>query len=156
MPTKEQKKVYQRTYRKKHKEQLLEYNDAYQRNHRELYANSSRAWYKRNREKVCAQKKEEHIRNRQIVFDYYSKGGVKCANCGINDDEVLCIDHIVACGSRDRTGYRSNFYKWLIAKNLPPGFQVLCANCNMKKEKKRLRDEGKITNATITGTPKLF
>jgi len=26
-------------------------------------------------------------------------------------------------------------YKWLVANDFPPGFQVLCANCNMAKDR---------------------
>ena len=64
--------------------------------------------------------------------------------------DVLCLDHINPCGivRRRKQGVGSNLYRWIIRNDFPPEFQILCANCNMKKEKIRRREEGKITDNT--------
>jgi hypothetical protein len=66
------------------------------------------------------------------VFEFY--GGVICKCCGEQDFEFLTIDHINGGGfqhNKERKGY--NIYQWLIKKNFPEGFQVLCWNCNCGK-----------------------
>lgn len=59
-------------------------------------------------------------------------GGV-CACCGEGRPEFLCIDHINGGGNKHRkeVGGGSYFYWWLKKNNYPPGFRVLCHNCNM-------------------------
>lgn len=60
-------------------------------------------------------------------------GGYRCACCGETEPMFLTIDHINSDGKRQRRqlGAGSNkFYDWLRANNYPPGYQVLCSNCN--------------------------
>ncbi len=50
--------------------------------------------------------------------------------------DVLCLDHIRGGGNKELTalGIKGNiFYRWLVKHNYPEGYQVLCANCNMRK-----------------------
>ncbi len=68
---------------------------------------------------------------------FLAYGGPKCARCGIEDPDVLTIDHINNNGSEERKqngliGGLSS-YLYLKRNNYPPGFQVLCFNCNYKK-----------------------
>lgn len=70
------------------------------------------------------------------VMSYYSKGMPKCNNCGETIIDFLNIDHIKP---RKEHGHPMTFgsekiYKWLIRKNFPKGFQILCWNCNMIKQ----------------------
>ncbi len=63
-------------------------------------------------------------------------GSLICNNCGEQDIDVLCIDHINGGGNRHNKTLNSqgtNICLWLIKNNYPEGYQVLCANCNMKK-----------------------
>lgn len=69
---------------------------------------------------------------RIILFDHY---GNKCACCGERETGFLTIDHIGGlvpemkeCG-RKLGG--DNLYKYLVAHHFPPGYQCLCANCNL-------------------------
>ena len=150
-------KEYMKVYRKKNKVAIKAYNDAYAKQHRELYARSSRAWAQRNSELRAVKRAKEHAELKNAVIEYYSKGTYQCVNCGIGDMDVLCIDHIEACGVGGRGRSSGNrFYRWLVSNGFPRGFQVLCANCNMKKEKERRRREGKTTNTTLMKIPKLF
>lgn len=78
-------------------------------------------------------------RLKEDVFNAY--GGFKCSCCGETQPMFLTIDHIDGKGAehrrsmteegqnyRDATGYKT--YRWLERNGYPPGFRVLCANCN--------------------------
>lgn len=61
-------------------------------------------------------------------------GGIFCSCCGIAELGLLTLDHIEGGGSKHRReigidgGYR--FYQHLAKLNYPPGYRVLCWNCN--------------------------
>jgi hypothetical protein len=80
------------------------------------------------------------------VINYY---GDKCAHCGENNLDFLCIDHINNDGAKHRNQFKSkklgrHLYYWLKSNNYPRGFQVLCLNCNHKKElQQRVQQEVK-------------
>lgn len=95
----------------------------------------------------CHNKKENclHIRcnncleknkiiQKKIRLEVLTHYGLKCACCGENEIQFLCIDHINNDGKEHRktvpAGY---FYRWLKKNNYPSGFQTLCWNCNMAK-----------------------
>lgn len=65
-------------------------------------------------------------------------GGPVCACCGEDEEVFLCIDHINGGGGKQlkainkKTG-AAGFYSWLRQNGYPPGYQVLCFNCNMAK-----------------------
>jgi hypothetical protein len=70
------------------------------------------------------------------AFEKY--GGSKCACCGETDPDFLCLDHVnsdggahrrlVSPGRKDWGGF--HIYRLLRRQGWPPGFQVLCMNCN--------------------------
>jgi hypothetical protein len=47
----------------------------------------------------------------------------------------LALDHISGGGAihRKEIGGGADFYRWLIKSGFPPGYQVLCHNCNLAK-----------------------
>ena len=120
-------KDYTHAYYLAHREHLLAQSAEYVRTHREHrreYAKIwNRGWGYRNKTKALA-----HYSNNDIP---------QCATCGITDVDVLCIDHINGGGTAHRRAIGipsgSRFYRWLISKNFPLGYQTLCANCNLKK-----------------------
>lgn len=71
-------------------------------------------------------------------------GGARCVCCGEKHLEFLSIDHIDGNGNTHRKalaaefGWKadsrgvcgSTFYLWLKKNKYPPGFRVLCMNCN--------------------------
>ncbi len=78
-------------------------------------------------------------RLRVVTFKAY---GERCARCDEDDIDVLCIDHINNDGAAHRKkigGGGVVLYQWLKNNNWPTGFQTLCWNCNIKKEKERRR-----------------
>lgn len=64
-----------------------------------------------------------------------------CRQCGQGDLDVLTFDHIENDGKEHRKNVpTSKFLWWFIKNDYPSGFQVLCANCNLKKEVARRRE----------------
>lgn len=75
------------------------------------------------------------------------KMGGKCTNCDVNDFDVLQFDHINNDGYKDkivsndgkiRRKYRNVYHLNLLFKTneklFRETYQLLCANCNLKKE----------------------
>jgi len=92
----------------------------------------------------CLDTHRRHIVNvKTAIFDAY--GGAWCACCGEDTREFLTVDHIDGGGlrhrrelARTRDGREgqiagTSFYLWLKRNNFPPGYQVLCWNCNFAK-----------------------
>lgn len=87
------------------------------------------------------QKKNEHDRKvrRELRFRVLRTLGNKCVRCGEDDWKCLCIDHVNGDGKKDRQINRHQAtipYYLSIIKEVEQGsqrFQILCANCNMRK-----------------------
>lgn len=101
-------------------------------------------WRAEHPDRVDDQQARFREKVRQEVYGYYSQGTFSCARCGIKDRDVLCIDHINNGGKQHVKvigRFGTNFYRWLRQQGFPPGYQVLCWNCNHKKELERERSE---------------
>jgi hypothetical protein len=74
---------------------------------------------------------------KQMVVVYYSNGKGACVCCGETQLEFLSIDHINNDGREDRQQHKSwvgsQFYYWLVRNNFPPGYQIMCLNCNVSR-----------------------
>lgn len=79
--------------------------------------------------------KNKRIRLKKAAMAAY--GGECCSCCGETTIEFLSIDHINNDGAAHRrnikNGYGNKMYEWLHHNKYPPGFQVLCMNCNFAK-----------------------
>lgn len=64
------------------------------------------------------------------VFTAY--GGLSCSCCGDTHIEFLSLDHINNDGAVHRSKI-NNVYRSLRKNGYPPGYQVLCCNCNWAK-----------------------
>lgn len=85
--------------------------------------------------------RDRRARIRDAAFAAY--GGNRCVCCGETTREFLTLDHIKNDGAQFRrlhfskksqshgAGYWT--YAWVVKHNFPPGFQVLCMNCNYGK-----------------------
>lgn len=93
------------------------------------------AHYHRNREKYIVMQREYRRRIKKMCYIAY--GGYICNCCGITEPSMLCLDHIENDGYQNRKeiGYKGGIgiYLWLVRNQFPPGFQVLCYNCNQSK-----------------------
>jgi hypothetical protein len=77
--------------------------------------------------------KRYHTELRMAILAAY---GNKCVCCGQKRIEFLEIDHIAGGGNKHRKLIRRSgpsMYLWLKQQNFPPGFRVLCINCNMSR-----------------------
>lgn len=91
------------------------------------------------REEMNERHKRDNLALRDDVFNAY--GGYVCACCGETMRECLTIDHVNNDGGKHRRELAnkgrgaggSSVYYWLKRNNYPPGFQVLCYNCNIGK-----------------------
>lgn len=89
------------------------------------------------RRKARRRNREYHYRHnwRQRAFDLL---GAQCICCGEKFVDFLVVDHVEGGGRehRRKTGNGWLFYRWVV--NHPEErhrVQVLCANCNMAKER---------------------
>jgi hypothetical protein len=84
-------------------------------------------------EAVYQKKYKQKLRHDVLV--HYSGGLPTCSCCGEKHEEFLSIDHINNDGADHRRmiGGRNTIYRWLTNNDFPPGFQVLCMNCNFAK-----------------------
>ena len=99
----------------------------------EAKANAKR-WKFENRERIRRQALKLYIIRKVEVLGHYSiKPYPACVRCGEVDIRVLTIDHINGGGNRERKANTTRTYEWLLQRGLPPGYQCLCANCNLRK-----------------------
>lgn len=76
--------------------------------------------------------RDSRQRRKARVIRHY---GGRCTCCGVEQLSVLTIDHPQNNGREERQrlgrqGMGHNFYRWLIKQGFPPGYAVLCFNCN--------------------------
>lgn len=78
-------------------------------------------------------------RVRRIVLDHY---GNRCQCCGEAEPRFLTIDHIngggkqhcLEIGNGNRGVGSRRIYRWLIQQGYPPGYRILCFNCNAGRQ----------------------
>lgn len=91
---------------------------------------------RKNMEEYSARKKVTTLARtsglRTQTFNIY--GGCFCACCGESRPLFLSLDHIEGNGNKHRketgTAGGQKFYRHLRGLGYPPGYQVLCMNCN--------------------------
>ena len=136
-------------WKSEHKMEIAAYNKWYRVNHPEKVKIARKRWFNEHKDyvkifkhKYYLQRKEYYRKLRQKqafnlkieVFKHYSSD-LKCP-CGESRIECLQLDHIANNGSEDRKkfGLGNSLYRNLKKRNFPPGYQVLCANCNFYKK----------------------
>lgn len=90
--------------------------------------------YQKHKKENQKKARENRQRNRKIVLGHYSNGTFKCYCCGESQYMFLSVDHLENNGAEHRKQIGSSqLYNWLIKNNFPPGFGVMCYNCNIVK-----------------------
>lgn len=81
-----------------------------------------------------AAQRDRYKKVRSEALIYYSGGQPRCGCCGEPRDEFLTIDHINGGGAKHRAdevqGKYASISLYLKANRFPPGYRVLCMNCN--------------------------
>jgi hypothetical protein len=125
-------------WQQEHKEERIVYMKKYRLLHKEEMKVKAKAHYLANHENILSGYRERAKELKTEVLGFYSKSDLpKCVRCGIDDLDVLCIDHVDGGGNTQRKsiGMKSkSFYRWLKRNKFPEGYQTLCANCNLKKK----------------------
>lgn len=137
-------------WREEHPGEILTPSMKYQINNPKKRCASSKKWRDGHPEQRRAQvmrhqnKDPEKYKTRMaadrqrvkfIVLSYYSGGKPRCSCPGCNETEInrLCMDHVNGGGRNHREKENlagSKIYRWLMKNNFPPGYRVLCHNCN--------------------------
>lgn len=93
--------------------------------------------YEKNKEKYLPRYRAKRAELRvQVLCRYAPEGLLKCALCPESLHQLLVLDHIDGGGTAHRdevTGHGDKFYKWIVAHGFPPGYRVLCHNCNFRE-----------------------
>ena len=79
---------------------------------------------------------QEREYGRLVRLEAIQVYGGKCQGCGIDDERVLCFDHILDDGAELRKRGQPTGRKlasWLKRNGWPLDFQLLCWNCNFLK-----------------------
>ena len=113
--------------------------------YRERAKQRAKRWRDNNPEKrrEIVRRHDENLKN--AVINVLTNGEGTCRWCGQGDQDVLTIDHINNDGAEHRKAFGGRvfggraLYNWLVKNDYPEGFQVLCFNCNVKKEIMRRR-----------------
>lgn len=138
----EEVKAYHRAYRQAHRDEINAWQKVWRETHKESCSKSRKKYIKTHRKE---RKEYNNQLNQAVKFEvlgHYSViGHPNCPHCRIDDLDVLTIDHVNNDGAahRKEQGTGSALYVWLKRNNYPEGYQVLCCNCNMKKEVLRRR-----------------
>ena len=85
---------------------------------------------------VARQSRERQRRRRlEVLSKYCTDGVLKCACCGETEPHFLGLDHIEGGGGKERRcrGGSTGLLGYLKRNGFPPGYQVLCHNCNLAK-----------------------
>lgn len=81
--------------------------------------------------KARVKNKPGRIKIRLQILTHYSDGKLSCRCCGESHYEFLTIDHIDNNGAEERKTCKPASLFWKLRREgYPPGYQVLCWNCN--------------------------
>ncbi len=77
------------------------------------------------------------IRRSRVLNYLKADSIIKCTSCGIDDIDVIQIDHIHNDGNQEKSRGLREFYPKILSLSQDEAqsrFQLLCANCNWKKQ----------------------
>lgn len=122
-----------------HLEKNRQYARRYYHAHTEKRIVYQKELYLKQRDEILTKRKKTAEKLRDAIWDIY--GGPICKCCGETEKRFLSLDHADNNGAdhrrREKIGSGFALYYWLKRKGYPPGFQVLCMQCNFAKGKCR-------------------
>jgi hypothetical protein len=117
----------------KDKQKIKAQRRRYYIKHREREIEMASKWDRANPAVRNATRKEYRAKLKSQV---HSKLGNKCAKCPENDPVVLQIDHVFNDGKQDDIKFQNRSapaYLKNVLSDTQGRYQLLCANCNLKK-----------------------
>lgn len=155
-----QKRIYNRTYRRLNGARLKEMDRAWYIAHRAYAIEASKNRYQKLKADpvlLVKRRRQHRIRAltiKQEVLAHYANASVaRCVSCGFTDLRGLALDHINDDGylSEKRGQPRGGvvLLSWLKAEGYPTGYQTLCFNCNEIKKEVLIRAEAEQRDEAI-------
>ena len=93
-------------------------------------------YYYSHKQQLRNYQKQLRRQNKQDVIFHYSNGLMECQACRIKTFEILTLDHVNGNGNKHRKAINSlSIWSWIKRMKYPKGYQVLCYNCNVLKER---------------------
>lgn len=117
-------------YAKNRAARLVQKSSHYQECRADIISRRRKAW--RDNPKIKESRDRYHDFRRRLCHE---KLGNKCYQCGNNESQVLCVDHVNDDGQSERASGMSPVKLWnkIIKDDLDGRYQLLCFNCNLKK-----------------------
>jgi hypothetical protein len=124
---------YHRTWRKEHRASVNRTKAKW------LKTANGKRWLKRYRQRYNAAHKNELAANAKrdrdkLKLETLLAYGRVCACCGESEPAFLTLDHVAGDGAEQRRvqGHKGGTaqYRLLRKSGFPPGYRVLCWNCN--------------------------
>jgi len=144
--------AYYAAYAERNKERIAVRRKAFRQRNGERLAAKSRAYHAENKERANARNRAYSAAYRQqdparyaalktaerqrLRTELIAAYGGKCACCGEAEPAFLQLDHVNGGGNKERLmsgGKGGGVLRRLRREGFPPGYQVLCANCNYAK-----------------------
>ena len=91
-----------------------------------------RLYAQRTAERFTQRTLKQYYVNRRAALEAYGGTPPVCACCGEHRYPFLALDHIAGNGAEERRtkGKGPRFWYYLKREGYPPGYRVLCHNCN--------------------------
>lgn len=132
----EKRKANRRAYYEAHREEAKSKSRAYYEKHRGESKRDRRPYYAKHREEVNSSSRARYQSLKLETFHHYGGNkGIQCVCCGESELTFLSLDHIGGGGGKHRrslsqSGIGGTFYQYLKRNGFPPGYRLLCMNCN--------------------------
>jgi hypothetical protein len=127
-------------------------NRAWKLAHPEIWKARNRSHYKNNKDLIKAQVRQSQLKTKMEVLSHYSGGAPYCKICNEKDVHFLGLDHLNGGGKAHKRkigGAGGYVYLWARKNEYPAIFQVLCHNCNIRKDWKAGKSRAAIQNAKV-------
>ncbi len=123
----------------KHKTPGALYAKRWRNKNKEEVKAQKRKWYLKYKDKHLARLAKAYVELRREVFTAYGGFVCACDKCPEINPSFMTIDHIGGCSRelRKLQGLGGRMYRWLQLNGYPPGYRVLCYNCNQGRAKNK-------------------
>lgn len=155
---KEKCNAYSNYYRRIHLKEDARRSREYRKRHPDRIKNLNQNYYKKNKPVVNQKNRDRYIELKKLTFSKYSQNNtIECAICGENTLNFLTLDHIKGRKKHQHSTMFSAAKLWYYLKknDFPPGYQILCWNCNVIKYRKNVGASSKNPKAVWTRQKRL-